>query len=452
MKKASTLLIVLLSNFFAFSQSVVYISKEKAISDIEFLTKTIEEVHYDAYFKTSREDYTKQKNLIFESWKEDSISIKKFTIAGLKLSALLSNGHTSLSTQNPSLFPDLIAHKYIPFKIKSNDKHEFFISQSINKKLQVGDQIISVNGISIDELFKECMSYVGGISSFKTSYVEKVFPLYLFFNEKIKAPYTIQLVNNEPILLEKSLSVQELQNFLKEETTLENYTFEIIDTNIAYLSYNSCEDYDAFELFLSETFRNIKEKNITRLIVDIRNNGGGNSSLNDLLLNYLTNKSYRQSSGRYWKVSRQVKEQIKNDSLWFGFLDSTFLNQYLKAKDGSIIEELNFNLTKPKKVSNYFNGTSCFLIGPNTFSSANFLADAVKTYGISTLIGTSTGEYTNDYGELVEFQLPLSGSYFFVSSTYDIGASGDKSIRQAVLPDIEIWENILEFSINWIKK
>ena len=92
------------------------------------------------------------------------------------------------------------------------------------------------------------------------------------------------------------------------------------------------------------------------------------------------------------------------------------------------------------------------LIGPSTFSSANFLADAVKTYNITTLIGTPTGEYTNDFGEQLNFNLDNSESPVFISSTFDIGANGNDAILEPVYPDIEVKTDALEYALIWIKK
>ena len=182
-----------------------------------------------------------------------------------------------------------------------------------------------------------------------------------------------------------------------------------------------------------------------------RENAGGNSSLNDLLLSYITKKAYQQSSGRYWKVSTQSKLAYKENGYEKDF-GKKFMKQYYKSENQSIIESFDEGLTQPKSPSNYFKGKTCFLIGPNTFSSANFLADALKVYQLSTLIGTATGEYTNDFGEQLTFMLPNSGNYIFVSSTYDIGANGNATLFEPVHPDIKVDDKVLEFAVDWIRK
>lgn len=245
--------------------------------------------------------------------------------------------------------------------------------------------------------------------------------------------------------------MNELIEFINSEQVKSDYTFEKIEDNIGLISYNSCNDYEAFTIFLKETFQKIKDLKIDKLIIDIRENGGGNSKLNDLLLSYLTTKNYRQSSGRYWKVSEKSKKVYSENKVYEDLFGKEFIKKYLDTPNQAVIESFTDDLVTPISVDNFFNGKTCFLIGPNTFSSANFLADAIKTYNISTLIGLPTGEYTNDFGEQFSFTLKNSGNLVFVSSTYDIGANSNKDVLEPVMPDILVDSNILKYSVKWLK-
>lgn len=80
------------------------------------------------------------------------------------------------------------------------------------------------------------------------------------------------------------------------------------------------------------------------------------------------------------------------------------------------------------------------------------MADAVKTYGLSTLIGAPSGEYTNDFGEQLSFTLTNSGSTVFISSTYDIGANGDPWTLEPVYPDIEVEGDALGIALEWMEE
>lgn len=439
----------LLSNPF-FSQNKFYIETNKAIEDIEFMIKTIEKVHYNPYFNVNKKQFDKAKQELIKGFDKDSITYVQFLATGMKLAAQLSGGHTQMSWQNRQIISELKVAYFIPFKGKLiNNNQQFVVTSSKMEGLFEGDIIESINGINCIELYKECMSFVGGIETYKSSVCEQLFPIYIYFTEKISSPFLLKIKERD--LTIKGLDLRELGVFLNQDLHKQKYTFEILEDSIGLISYNSCQDLEAFKLFLDETFVTLTAKNITKLIIDIRENGGGDSKLNDVLLAYITKKTYRQSSGRYWKVSEHAKTKYKENNFeeYFG---KEFMDSYLKAKNDSIIETLDEELITPMTPINYFSGTTCFLIGTNTFSSANFLADAIKTYELSTLIGLPTGEYTNDFGEVLTFTLSNSGSNFYVSSTYDIGANGNSKLMQPVFPDIKVEENTLEFAIDWIKK
>ena len=414
------------------TSSLIY--SKTAKSDIDNLINTIESVHYNPYTINDKQSVISSKDSILEGWNKDSISFKEFTKTGMLIASMMSTGHTSFDWQNPRLFPELISTTFLPFKVKMIDD-SLIVTSSIDDLIKVGDTVISINGQKSASLFRETMKLTGGIESFKKVVVEKFFPLYLFFIQEQQKGFKIQLSAGKELLL-SGINVNELFDFLQADMNKPNYTFEIIENDIGLISYNSCQDYEAFSQFLDTTFQYLESKSIAKLIIDLRSNSGGDSSLNDKLLSYLTTDKYRQSSGRYWKVSKEVQNKIKNDSLWNGFLDESFLSQYLNSENQSVIDAIDQSLTKNPKSTYFFKGGHCFLIGPYTFSSANFLADAIKTFKLSTLIGSATGELTNDFGEQVEFQLANSKSYFFVPATYDIGADKNEENLSSVIPDI----------------
>lgn len=433
--------------------NTAFISTEEAKQDINELIKTFEEVHYNPYFTVSKDQFNATKNRLMKGWDKDSISFRKFMATGMQLTALLSGGHSYMYWENPKTLPGIKAHQYIPFTGKLiNNYTDFVVTRSKSKVIEPDKQITAINGIPIVDLYKECMSYLGGISAFKNAWCEELFPLFLFFNEQLKAPYTIKFSGTQQTVQAESLDLNELGAFINDHQVQENYTFRILENNIGLISYNSCTGYNPFNRFLEKTFNEIKKKNIDKLIIDISRNGGGDSGLNDLLLAYLTKKPYRQASGRYWKVSEQAKTSYQSNSAYERLFGKEFMDRYYKAENQSVIESLDEPLTQPVAPKNYFNGKTCFLIGPNTFSSANFLADAVKTYNISTLIGSSTGEYTNDFGEQLSFNLTNSQALVFISSTYDIGANGDHTTLKPVHPDLEVKADVLNFAIEWIMK
>lgn len=73
----------------------------------------------------------------------------------------------------------------------------------------------------------------------------------------------------------------------EDKSRKQNYNLEIID-NTAIITYNSCKEEEKM-IELIDKLNNIN--NIENYIVDLRGNGGGNSSINKHLVNYLKGKN-----------------------------------------------------------------------------------------------------------------------------------------------------------------
>ena len=167
-------------------QSTAFISTDDATKDIEQLIATFEKVHYNPYFKTTKEEVNQIKEQLLNSWEKDSITLKKFMATGMKLTALLSGGHSYMDWHNPRIIDELLTYRYIPFTGKIDDQNHFVVTRSTHLKIKAGEKIKSINGIKIANLYKECMSYVGGIDAFKNAECEKYFPIYLFFTNALQ--------------------------------------------------------------------------------------------------------------------------------------------------------------------------------------------------------------------------------------------------------------------------
>lgn len=435
----------------AFSQSEEMIATEQAKQDLKEIRTTFEKVHYNPYFNVTKDQINEVESALVSKWTNDSISLKQFMASGMKTTALMSGGHSYLYWKNPRIIPEVKSHFYLPFTGKcTSDGKGLVVTNSVDSTISKGTIVTKVNDVDVYVLFEECKTYMAGIDSYKNAYCEQVFPLFLFFSDLIEPPYSISVENGKELITTEGITITELGVLLNPKEIPDLYSFEILDEQIGLISYNSCQNLKEFKRFLKATFQELKQKNIDKLIIDISKNGGGNSVLNDELLKYITHTPYRQSFGRYWKVSELSKRAYSENPIYRKFLGKDFFNEYLTIENQEIIKDMDSSLIEPKGPKNFFNGSTCFIIGPETFSSANFLADAIKTFQLSTLIGQPTGEYTNDFGEQIRFELKNTGCSVFISSTYDIGANGNPEQLTPVQPDIMVSSDVIEFAKKWL--
>lgn len=189
MKLNSLTYLLLLSSSFLLSQTKAYIKTEEAKADLEELIQTFEEVHYNPYFKTSKEEFNFIKAQTIENWDKDSIALKNFVATGMKLTALLSGGHSYMDWQNIKLIPEIKRHSFLPFTGEIiNGK--FVVTKSKLPNIKVNDTIQTINGLEAVELYKECLSYLAELMVLKMQLAKKL-SLYTYFLIKLYNLLTI---------------------------------------------------------------------------------------------------------------------------------------------------------------------------------------------------------------------------------------------------------------------
>ncbi|MFT4753657.1 MAG: hypothetical protein ACI85Q_001204 [Salibacteraceae bacterium] len=424
------------------SQQMLSASQAKA--DLNQMVELVKQVHYNPFFLSDSNSFNNLHRFSLKRISQkDSMSITSFTLISMQLLAVINDAHTSINVVSPSLVPGLLKSDFFNLKLKFTNNEQIIVTSGPDS----GKAIKSINEIVSNQLFTESIGCYGGNFNFRREITQSMFfPVFLHL-EEIHSPFKIQYTDGSSAILKKGSNIQDL--LASNGNDKPDYSFTIVKGDIGYMDYNRCIDPYKFADFLQKTFQAINEKGIHKLIIDIRKNSGGNSALNDMLLAYITQIPYRQSGTRYWKVSDIFKDKITEPeykSMW----GKRFVKQYRRAQTGSILKEDQYSLIQPKKVTNYFDGEVCLLIGPQTFSSANFLADAVATYSLFPLIGKSTGENTNDFGEQITIPLNNSQLELQVSIAYDIGADGDVNRIETVAPTIYSEGDALDFAINWL--
>ena len=423
-----------------------FVTAKEAQADLVQMVDWVKEVHYNPFLTVDSNTFNYMyQHSLKKIGSTDSISVEQLALIYMQLLSTINDGHTSIDMVSPSLVTRLLESTFYSEKLIFRENEQIQVVSGNDS----GKVVASINGIDAIELYSEVLNCYGGNGSFRRQIVQNFFfPIYLHLRN-IKSPYEVLYQDDTKTVLKEGLGIKELLR--KINGSGQDYSFEVLDHNIGYLAYNSCNNAATFNKFLKSTFQEINDEKITQLIIDIRKNTGGNSYLNELLLAYVTKKEYRQSASRYWKISEPFKNQIDSsfyEKLW----GKKFVRQYQEAPNQSILKEDEYTMVKPKAPRNYFDGEACLLIGPQTFSSANFLADAVSTYDIMPLIGRPTGENTNDFGEQISLTLPNSQLVLQVSIAYDIGADGDHNRVETVDPTMYTDEDALQFAIDWFSQ
>ncbi|MDD2791921.1 MAG: S41 family peptidase [Sediminibacterium sp.] len=417
------------------------ISVKEMQLDIIFWQQIMEESHVNLYHSISKDSLELLSASLLAKYKDSLTHTEAVLLIGT-LAAALNEGHIGLPSSKISDSSYNNAIRF-PYLLKQVSDGAWVVDREISyhPQLEQDSRIIEVNGIPVGQLNKRFRKYFGGMESWRNqqigSYVRK-----LIFLEGIQAPFQIKAIqpNNKTVRLQVSGFNKEVADSMNKilaagTRNAEPYTYRLLSEGIACINYRQMVNpaSNPFDSFLNKSFRDIQLHQARGLIIDLRENGGGNSKMGELLLNYFNTKPYRLSSGMKWKVSTHYKKFIE---LMKERYDGGTAAFYLALKNGDVQSFDQIELKKSNPAPYRFNGPVVVLTGPNTFSSANMLADGIKSYRLATVIGEPTGEPGNDFGEMFQFMLPRTQIIARASSKMFQRADGDVKNFQPILPDI----------------
>ena len=425
------------------------ISREQMIQDIEILFSTINAVHPDMYAVYPKEQLDKDIERV-KSKLEPSGNIFYFYKQVAPLVASLGDGHTSVYPLLNFLYPDLweiVNIQLFPFSVKITYPDKVISVQNDHTQTQntipIGAQITSINNRQANDIVQEMMNYVSGEKDFyRVDRLKELFSplIYILYGDSI---FDIEyVINQEKYSIQvKGVSYLEISEISEKEMLDNPYIFSILpDKNIGIIEFNSFIDIDRFKLFLNSTFQVLQKENIENLIIDLRKNDGGDSSLGDELFQYISLVPFSQYGKTIVKYSDIQRKRYKNR----GEISIP------KNRNGIKIYE-NKKLTRLKRNKLRYNGNVYLLTSHSTFSSAASFSWAFKYFKMGTIVGEETGGMALGFIDMIPQKLPNSGLRYGISHKkfYFYGATDENT--HGTLPDYEVEaEKALDFTIDLI--
>lgn len=189
-----------------------------------------------------------------------------------------------------------------------------------------------------------------------------------------------------------------------------NAPFELrmLPNNIAYIALNdfgsdaAADEYDKHYEQIAKA---------SAIIIDVRNNGGGSTSVGYRVLATLTNAT--TAATRAQKIVYRPTDRARGQLQRFEFEESS---------------------VKPDPKGRLYTKPVAVLIGPATFSAAEDFAVAWKVMKRGPTIGTATGGST---GQPLQVALP-GGGWMRICTKRDRFITGQEFVGIGVQPDIEV--------------
>ena len=208
---------------------------------------------------------------------------------------------------------------------------------------------------------------------------------------------------------------------------------------VAYLNPgNFSGDEKTYRKFIDSAFVAIRMKKSENLIVDLRNNLGGEDAFSDYLVSYFADKPFTWSSRFTLKTSALLKKDTRNKR------DTTkaYWQEVLRHRDGEVYT-YPFEAYQPQPREKRFGGTLFVLVNRQSYSQAAVTAAQIQDYDFGTIVGEETGEYPSLYASQFQYPLPNTGVPVKVSKGYIIRVNGSRK-EEGVIPDIAIRDHLLD--------
>ncbi|GAC1441295.1 MAG: S41 family peptidase [Sediminibacterium sp.] len=188
--------------------------------------------------------------------------------------------------------------------------------------------------------------------------------------------------------------------------------------------------------FFCRSFKIIRRQHLQNLVIDLRENGGGNVANSILLSKYLAAQPFKVGDSVV-AISRKFRYGRYIHPAWAFWIAMNFAAH--KEKDGLIhYRRFETHYFKPK-VKNHFNGNVYLVQGGFTFSAASMFISGLKGQSNVKVVGEETGGgyYGNSAMHIPAIILPLSGLEVSLPM-YRLVMDARRSKGRGVLPDIEI--------------
>ncbi len=435
----------------------------------------------------SKEDY-RQDFIVFRNFLQTSYPSLYRYVRKKKMNALLDSCYASLNDETTSLDfyrtikyllsavgdghlscrPSAAIKQYLeeeaalfPLSIHFTG-HEAYMLHELGNGITAGTEIISINNEPVDRIRQQLFRYMaadGAIETKKYVILNNVFRFYYAFVYGGQNTFSIvfRTAAGETItrkihgLPEKDLAVQQTDTASAKKLLDLQYTRDSIAV-LTIKTFSKTENSNAGEdlpAFLHTAFSDITRRNVNRLIIDLRGNGGGRDLYGSLLYTYLANKKFAWYKSLVTATTGLPFAEFSSTTSSYSDLTPTMLTK-TSGHQYAMTANAHAGLQYFQPDANQYKGRVWFLTDGMSFSTTAEFCAIARSHKRGKFIGTETGgAYNgNTSGVQIDTLLPKTGiSISFGTVQYNMAVKKVKPANRGVIPDypaVPAIENLLQ--------
>lgn len=260
--------------------------------DKRFLFDSLKKFHPSPFGNISQDDFIHELNQIFETFR----NIPELGIELSQLISKLKDSHTRIS-----LDQKILGKFCFPIRFKSFTNGIFVVKINVQNEKFLGLKLIAINNQPIEQIKKSLSTLIATENRTSIDYyfpslvIEPVILKYFNLITTQEVEYTLEdpkglryIFNITPKDVETKLTdvedkIGSLEESLQEKSSSWSKYYQ--EEDLFYLQYNSCHEDTSSPI--NKIVKNIQQKNPSKIVLDFRNNKGGDSAVLKPVINYL---------------------------------------------------------------------------------------------------------------------------------------------------------------------
>ena len=443
------------------------LTQQEATEELRTLTGVLQRAHPSLYLYVSKNGFQQIADSIQATIKND------ITVAQLysKYAFLINTvGCSHTSVEYPGYIYDTLQNKewFFPYSLKLIEGK--IVVNNIGYDLPQGTEIKDINGVPVSKLLDNIYYYytIDGRARYcQKELATEDFALYYFYRYGKQTQFKMTITDTNGVtkyVTEKPVSLKEWNardydyKYYYDQTGVDYDLYFTSKEDCAVIrlctfKYEEQEKQQAFENFCSNTFDLLSRKpSVKKLVIDLRENTGGELYNCFLLYSYLAPKPFNEYEKVVSKINHipypelldedfaerqdDINNRIKSD-----FTSSNTSGYYIYAD--TLIQ-------KWEPQGRHFNGDVYVVTNPRVSSSASYFSLLVKNSHTGKIVGEETsGSASAGNGfSILEYTMPKSKIKLLLPYAHLVYTYKDINTGQGVRPDYYIPDNLESFKKN----
>ena len=431
-------------------------------ADLNDLYSTLQRAHFDLYAHRSREDYDRLLTQMLaeirepESTGQTAIRFQRFAAFGRVAHARIdaaSGDYRSYRDAGWKVFPLTLAFRGNRAYVVENRSGVAGIPEGV--------ELLTLDRRPMRAWFERLGRHLSADTPYMTgSLLEYTFPRLLWQEAGERESFSISVreggaTRRHAIPARSWTDIQAAPAAATLVLDADSRSARMIDGRIAYLRpgpfYNNAADatdpYDttAFRAFIDESFASFRAQHADALLIDLRDNPGGDNSFSDLLVAWFADRPFAFASAFRIRVSPEAvasnAKRLAAASQPDGGVSRRLAQAHAGTRPGDVID-FDIGMAQPRAEPR-FHGSVYLLVNRASYSNTVFVAALVQDYGFGTILGEETSDLASTYGAMETFTLPRTGIVVGFPKAHIVRPSGDPTTR-GVVPDIAIATPVIQ--------